>query len=32
MKNLAALISKRLRKANKDVLKLTTALSIVLKH
>jgi CRP-like cAMP-binding protein len=32
MKNLATLISKRLRKANKDVLKLTTALSIVLKH
>jgi len=32
MKNLAALISTRLRKANKDVLKLTTALSIVLKR
>lgn len=31
MKNLAVLLSNRLRKANRDVLKLTTALSIVLK-
>lgn len=31
MKNLAKILSFRLRKANKDVLKLTTALSIVMK-
>ncbi|MBU1109843.1 MAG: cyclic nucleotide-binding domain-containing protein [Candidatus Riflebacteria bacterium] len=31
-KNLAVMISNRLRKANQDVLKLTTALSIVLKR